>query len=359
LPANYTFTATDNGVHAFSATLKTAATQSLTATDTVTGSITGTQAGIVVTPAAAVTFVVTTDADDPDIAGTVFDVTVTATDPYGNTDTNYRGTVTFSSADPQAYLPADYTFKPGDAGSVTFFGQTALYTAGTQDVTATDTLNSAITGSAFVNVQAAPAVSFQVVVPDTATSGTPFDVTVIATDPYGNTDTNYLGTIHFTSTDPDPGVILPDDYTFTGDDQGMHTFTAEVTLITSGDQTLTVTDDVDSSITGSAVVTVNAPGPAPDKNSGPKPGTGIPLPTEWPKRVVVPAPSIEGTLVDSASRNLAQVDRLIMSAEAEGHSLASPNLRHKVLAQADEGFWIFFRNDRMLADTGFPTLPWD
>jgi len=46
LPANYTFVAADNGVHVFSATLKTAGTQSLTATDTVTASITGTQSGI-------------------------------------------------------------------------------------------------------------------------------------------------------------------------------------------------------------------------------------------------------------------------------------------------------------------------
>src|SRR5205085_7986336 len=43
LPANYTFTAGDNGVHTFSATLKTAGSRSLTATDTITGTITGAQ----------------------------------------------------------------------------------------------------------------------------------------------------------------------------------------------------------------------------------------------------------------------------------------------------------------------------
>src|SRR4029077_8011869 len=36
LPANYSFSSSDNGVHPFSATLKTAGTQSLTATDTAT-----------------------------------------------------------------------------------------------------------------------------------------------------------------------------------------------------------------------------------------------------------------------------------------------------------------------------------
>ena len=38
LPANYTFTGGDAGTHVFSVTLKTAGTQSITATDTVTGS---------------------------------------------------------------------------------------------------------------------------------------------------------------------------------------------------------------------------------------------------------------------------------------------------------------------------------
>jgi hypothetical protein len=58
LPANYTFTSTDNGVHTFSATFETASTQSLTGTDTTHGSITGKQTGIVVNPAAAKTLVV-------------------------------------------------------------------------------------------------------------------------------------------------------------------------------------------------------------------------------------------------------------------------------------------------------------
>jgi hypothetical protein len=58
LPADYTFTAEDAGVHKFSYTLspalvlKTAGTQSVRATDTVASSITGVQTGIVVTPAA-------------------------------------------------------------------------------------------------------------------------------------------------------------------------------------------------------------------------------------------------------------------------------------------------------------------
>src|SRR5437016_12938329 len=52
LPADYTFTNTDSGVHGFSATLKTGGSQSLTATDTATASINGSQSGITVNPAA-------------------------------------------------------------------------------------------------------------------------------------------------------------------------------------------------------------------------------------------------------------------------------------------------------------------
>ncbi|HEY3319014.1 MAG TPA: MBG domain-containing protein [Planctomycetota bacterium] len=52
LPANYTFVPADNGVHSFSATLKTVGTHAITATDTVTGTITGAQAGISVSPRA-------------------------------------------------------------------------------------------------------------------------------------------------------------------------------------------------------------------------------------------------------------------------------------------------------------------
>ena len=48
LPANYTFTATDAGVHTFSATLNTVGTESLTATDTLNSSITGIETGITV-----------------------------------------------------------------------------------------------------------------------------------------------------------------------------------------------------------------------------------------------------------------------------------------------------------------------
>jgi hypothetical protein len=257
LPPNYTFQVADQGVHTFAAgaTLYTTGTWDVTATDT-SSAVSGT-ANINVIAAAASQFVVSTDAANPDIAGTVFNVTVVAIDPYGNTDTHYQGTVTFTSADPYgASLPADYTFQASDQGVATFSGVTALYTAGTWDVTATDT-QSGSTGAAFVTVQAAPAVAFQVVAPASAASGAAFDLTVIAVDRYGNTDTNYTGTVTFSTSDGDPGVVLPLDYTFQPGDQGRVNFPGGVTLVTLGDQTLTATDRT-SGITSSTTVTMRA-----------------------------------------------------------------------------------------------------
>ena len=61
----------------------------------------------------------------------------------------------------------------------------------------------------------------------------------------------------FTVTDTDPAVVLPADYTFTADDQGRHTFSGAFTLITPGDQTLTVADLADA-LSTDVPITVNA-----------------------------------------------------------------------------------------------------
>jgi hypothetical protein len=77
--------------------------------------------------------------------------------------------------------------------------------------------------------------------------------------------------VTFSSTDPDSGVALPADYTFTtgvGGDFGAHTFFGAVTLVTLGDQTLTVADVIinDHGIFGSI-----AQGFYPERGSTPQP----------------------------------------------------------------------------------------
>jgi sugar lactone lactonase YvrE len=190
------------------------------------------------------------------VAGTPFDITVTALDASGNIGTTYQGTVTFSSSDTYpGLLPTDYPFTSADQGTHTFSGGVTFFTAGAQTLTAQDTADSSLTGSATVSVVAAPASQLLISAPANAVSGTPFDVMLTALDPYVNVDLNYAGTVTWTSSDADPGLLLPPDYPFQPTDNGMVTFAAGVILITLGNQTLTATDTV-SGITGSATVTV-------------------------------------------------------------------------------------------------------
>jgi hypothetical protein len=253
-------------------------------------------------------FAVSVSAANPDIPGTPFDVTMTAQDVNGNTVTGYTGTVTFSSGDPYgASVPANYTFTAGDQGSHTFSGGATLYTAGTYDVTATDTTSGA-TGSAFVNVQAAPATGFYIQAPSSIPSGMPFDVTVYAIDPYYNVDTNYQGTITWTTTDPDGRVLLPPNYTFQARDQGQVTFPNGVTLYTPGDQFITATD-ISSGITGSADVTVTpGPGSSQGRNLGDLARSAAPATDRW---MLAPA-AVEAQGEMPAQRQDTGADRFFM-----------------------------------------------
>jgi hypothetical protein len=148
LPHDYTFTASDAGVHKFAlgATLRTAGTQGVRATDTVSATITGAQHGIAVTSAAAATLVVS-GLPSPEVAASAHSVTVTILDAYGNTATGYGGTVHFTTSDPAATLPADYRFTASDAGVHKFALGVILRTVGTQGVRATDTVSATITGA--------------------------------------------------------------------------------------------------------------------------------------------------------------------------------------------------------------------
>jgi hypothetical protein len=204
-----------------------------------------------------VSFSVTTSTGSP-VAGAAFSVTVTALDSSGHTFTGYAGTVHFTTSDKGAgvVLPADYTFTAGDQGSHTFTGGVTLVTAGGQTVSTTDTANSGLAGQANVTVNAAATSAVTVSAPSSAGTGTPFTVTVTAKDRFGNAAGGYRGTVHFTTSDTDLGVVLPGDYTFTAGDNGAHTFSGGVTLVTVGTQTVTATDTANAALTGQAGVNV-------------------------------------------------------------------------------------------------------
>jgi hypothetical protein len=170
-------------------------------------------------------------------------------------------TFTAPGSGPSAGFPGgNYDFSDANGQvSVAIFANTV---AGTYSITAAATGGSNPTTS-FVNLTNIPAAASQFVLsaPPTAASGSTFDVTVTAADSYGNIDASYAGTIHFTSSDTDPGVQLPADYTFQPGDAGVAHFPGGAALITPGDQMITATDSI-SGITGSATITVTAgPGP--------------------------------------------------------------------------------------------------
>ncbi|HBI41831.1 MAG TPA: hypothetical protein DDY78_03115 [Planctomycetales bacterium] len=245
LPGVYTFTAADGGVHTFSAILETAGTQSITAADTLALGLTGSETGVTVNPAAASHFGVVAPAGST--AGSAFSVTVTALDPYNNTATGYTGAVHFTSTDGQAVLPSNYTFTVADNGVHTFSSGVILKTAGTQTVTASDTVTSAITGGAAVAINPAAASTMTVTgFPSSTTAGVAGGFTVTLKDAYGNTASGYTGTVHFTSSDGK--AALPANYTFTVADAGVHTFS--VILKTAGTQSITVADTTTASLTG-------------------------------------------------------------------------------------------------------------
>jgi hypothetical protein len=114
----YTYTATDT----------TYTTQTAVATETVSTQLLGSLA--------------VSGFPSPDHNGTANNVTVTAYDTTGALFTGFNGTVTLTSSDPLATLPAAYTFTGTDAGAHTF--SVTLATGGKQTIKAT---SGSISGS--------------------------------------------------------------------------------------------------------------------------------------------------------------------------------------------------------------------
>jgi hypothetical protein len=245
LPPDYTFTAADNGSRSFSVTLKTLGSQTVTVTDTLDGSFTGT-AHITVTQTPANHFGLIAPASIG--PGTMVSIAVQALDQFNNPVPGYQGSVHFSSSDSLAQLPANYTFTAADNGVHTF--GLVLNTQGSQSITVTDTVNNSVQGSANINVTGGD--SIQILVATLVALNTPFPITFTALGPDGQTDSGYAGTIHVTSSDGQ--AVLPTDYTFTSADHGVHTLA--VTLRTMGSQTITASDTHDNSVTGSVTVNV-------------------------------------------------------------------------------------------------------
>ncbi len=187
------------------------------------------------------------------VAGDPLSVTLTAWDAFDNVLTGFAGTVAFSATDPLATLPPDYTYTASDAGAHAF-DDLVLFTSGAQTVTVSDASNDAALATFEVTVVHAAAAGLVVpAAPAPFTAGTPFSVTVTVVDAFGNVVTDFTGAVALTSTDP--LAFLPAAYTFTAADQGVHVFT-EVTLVSSGDHTVTAGSSGGATVTGGVAVTV-------------------------------------------------------------------------------------------------------
>ncbi|MCP3101115.1 lamin tail domain-containing protein [Myxococcus sp. K15C18031901] len=193
------------------------------------------ESGAFVISAAAVHHLVLTGPASPVVAGQARDFELAARDAFDNLVPGYTGTVHFTSTDPQAGLPADYTFTAADAGHHTFTGVT-LATSGTRRVTATDTAAPSLTAS--VELEVTSDVAHHLEISGLAASvgaGTQQGFTVSVRDNFGNLVPSYRGVLAFQSDDTQ--ATLPAEYRFTAADAGQHTFTA--TLKTAGARALT------------------------------------------------------------------------------------------------------------------------
>ncbi len=246
LPADYTFTGADAGTHGFSVTLTKAGNRTLTVTD---GTRTSTDQ--VAVAAGGATHLAITGPSSAVTAGAAFDVTVSIVDTFGNTVPGFTGTVHLSSTDPDATLPADYTFTGGDAGTHTFSGGVTLTTAGAQSVDVSDTADGLDPASAAVSV--APAAPDHVAGPDPSTSvaGQAAPLTFTVQDRFGNVVTSSSAAVSFvcTGVGTAPGTC-PAATTFASGQvavspvltvAGAQTVTASSPGITSAVATVTVT----------------------------------------------------------------------------------------------------------------------
>ena len=240
LPASITLT---NGTGTFSANLKTSGSQTLTATDTLSSSVSG-RTNVTVVAGNAVRFGLS--APVTSVSGTTFSVTISALDAYGNVAIGYTGSVRVTNTDPQPSAISTSTFANG-VGTFT----ANLKTAGNQTLTATDTTTSSINGNVVVSIQTGSIAYFAISQPTSSVTGNAFNVKVTAIDVYGNVVTGYSGLIRFSSSDGQ--AILPANSQLTN---GTGTFS--VTLKSTGNQTLTVTDTNTSSLTQSSTVSVLA-----------------------------------------------------------------------------------------------------
>jgi hypothetical protein len=253
LPEDYSFTLTDAGQHAFTATFYTAGLDHfLRATDIVSDTLTGEQTGIVVLPSEPVKIDLVSGSPQTTQVGNSFadPLVVLVTDAYSNTVPNVAVTYT----GPAVGAGAVYTGTNPVLTDLT--GQASLVAgantvSGTYQVTATVTTPGV--APVYFDLTNTPGSVVGLSVfgyPSPVNAGSDHPFTVSAVDQYGNVNPAYRGSTYSLSSDPQ--AILPQDYLFTAQDAGSHVFNA--IFKTAGMQSITIVDNRGLTGTQSGIV---------------------------------------------------------------------------------------------------------
>jgi hypothetical protein len=216
-------------------------------------------------PATPIATQLSVSAPASEVAGTPITFTVNVLDGANRVVTTLGGSIQFSSTDSKAILPVNPTLTGG-----TGIFSVTLMSPGPQTITAIIGLNGnrGLTGTSnSISVSTSGPDHFSFGTPATTSRGAAFNMGVSALDATNNISANYSGTVHFSSTDP--LAILPANMTLTNG-----TANLPVTLNTLGVQTISATDTVTASTTGTSnSIMVNTPTP-PVISSTPEPAAG-------------------------------------------------------------------------------------
>ena len=173
--------------------------------------------------------------------GDDFDVIVTAIDQHGNTLTGYSGTPVLTYSAGSINPPTISSWSNGIGTATVSVQNTGI------DVTIMITDNQAVGTSNPFNVNPASELTLTLEVTEDVRVDMGFSITVTAKDQLGNIATDYSGRVHFSSNDEH--ALLPGDYKFKSDDNGVQTF-FPVSIRSVTNWTITATDILEPSITG-------------------------------------------------------------------------------------------------------------
>ncbi|MFO0584210.1 MAG: hypothetical protein U0229_18200 [Anaeromyxobacter sp.] len=246
-------------------------------------------------------------------AGGVESVIVGVASTAGGLLAGYTGTVTLTSTDAAAVLPAPLVFTAADAGTKTV--QVSFRTAGGQLLTAADT--AGLRGNAGTTVAPGAAASIVLAgVPAVAAAGAPIAATLTAKDAFGNVATGFAGTATITS--DDPAAVLPAPVTFATADAGRKA--VGLGLRTAGARAVTV------GVTGLPSATANV-------EVAPAPAASIALALEG-SYVVDDAHVLTATVRDAYGNVATGFGGTVSFANTD---LAAPSIADVAFAPADHG----------------------